>query len=292
MAFRILSDFDGVWTDPAPEAREVEAGLVRRVAALVGRDAREVAGEVALARDLALREPALHGWTPGGRLTAYADEDAFLEISGVASFLTHADHELADRYRTLLRAVGGVDLMVLADEAFREVGGTPGVGEILPEGADVLRELEELGVEMVVVSNSAPEKLVRLFGAIDVHAGENGDARVRIRGGARKWDLGEGEDAIDVRGRSVRVDRPHYRRIVEEVAPDLIVGDVFSLDLALPFHMRASGVGTAPRFLVHRVPRGAKGWVAEHTSSGHVDAVAPRLADLPRIVRGFMASRV
>jgi hypothetical protein len=43
--------------------------------------------------------------------------------------------------------------------------------------------------------------------------------------------------SLDVGGRRVLVDRPRYRALIEEEQPDLVIGDVFSLDLALPLHL-------------------------------------------------------
>jgi len=283
MTIKILSDFDGVWTDPTHEAVAVEERFGDDLARRTGFARERVARDLAHCRMRALSEAERHGWTPGGRLTAYADEDPFLAVSGVASYLATASDPLAEPYRRALAQEAGADFMVLADRAFREVGAVPGLGRLLPEGAQVLAELEELGCDIVVVSNSDTSKLVRLFADAGIEAGTEPGVRVRVRGGARKWALGASDEHILVRGRRVHVDRPEYGRILAEEHPDLVVGDVFSLDLALPFHLRARGVAGAPRVLVHRPPSAPTDWVAGHAEHGHVDAVAPRLTDLVAI---------
>jgi len=94
----------------------------------------------------------------------------------------------------------------------------------------------------VVVSNSGTEKLKRWFD----HAGlanrihpEQAAGALRLRGSARKFVLAPGgPDAIDVGGVIVDGARPHYEAVLREERPDAVVGDVFSLDLALPLALK------------------------------------------------------
>ena len=98
------------------------------------------------------------------------------------------------------------------------------------------------GVEIVLVSNSPPEKLDRWF----AHAGlphrahpERAAGALRVRGNAGKHLLGPaGGDVLTLGGARIEVGRPHYEAILREEAPDAIVGDVFSLDLALPLALK------------------------------------------------------
>jgi len=286
---KILSDFDGVWTDPTHEADAVELGLAEELAALAGFEVERVRHDLAHCRRAALAEPERHGWELDGRITAYCDEDAFLAVSGIASYLTESACEVCAPYRAALGAADAPSFMQLADRVFKRLGARPGVGELLPSAVRVLTRLEELGVDLVVVSNSDTEKLVRLFDDVGVGAATDGSARVRVRGAAMKWRLGDAPERLAFGERSVDVDRPWYRAIIEEEAPDLIVGDVFSLDLALPYSMRAKGEAAAPRTLVHRPPAAPTAWVAEHLASGRIDAVAPTLPDLVRVVERELA---
>lgn len=286
---KILSDFDGVWTDPTHEADAVALGLAEDLAALTGFELERVRHDLAHCRRQALSEPERHGWELDGRVTAYCDEDAFLAVSGIASWLTEARDPLCAPYVEAVSRSDAPSFMQLADAAFKRLGARPGVGALLPSAVDVLTRLEELGVDLVLVSNSDTEKLVRLFDDVGVSAATDDSARVRVRGAAMKWRLGDAPRRLEFDGRSVDVDRPWYRAIIEEERPDLVVGDVFSLDLALPHHMRAGGEDAAPSTLVHRPPAAPTRWVADHLSSGRIDAVAPTLPDLARIVEKELA---
>ena len=62
---------------------------------------------------------------------------------------------------------------------------------------------------------------------------------LRLRGSARKFVLdATREDAIAAGGMRVEVARPHYEEVLREEAPDAVVGDVFSVDLALPLALK------------------------------------------------------
>src|SRR5437762_2748669 len=113
---------------------------------------------------------------------------------------------------------------------------------VRPEAADAGRALLAAGVEVVVVSNSGTDKLRRWFAHARVPASlhpERVAGALRLRGAARKFVLAPGAPVPLVVG-SLRVDvaRPDYARVLAEEAPDAVVGDVFSLDLALPLAIK------------------------------------------------------
>lgn len=87
MSVRILSDFDGVWTDQAFEARNVKLFLVAEAARLARVAADEAAAHFATFESEVMAEPHLHGWAPDGRITAYIDEDPFCEANALARHL-------------------------------------------------------------------------------------------------------------------------------------------------------------------------------------------------------------
>ena len=73
------------------------------------------------------------------------------------------------------------------------------------------------------------------------------EKRPKIQGGARKFGLGkkpkpmliakstdDGEVQIDT-------DRPHYEEALLAIQPDLVIGDVFCLDLSLPIRLKREG---------------------------------------------------
>jgi hypothetical protein len=245
---KLVSDFDGVWTLPAEEARAQGLVMDAALAACVPPAERAQAEAwIRAARAAALRDPARYGWAPGERLSAFGDEDPFAAHSALLHYIhQHAgDDPIARRLRDGVAAGVHGNLETFGGwahgEGVRRVVETRGPG-LLPEAASVVRRLAEAGIEVVVVSNSGPEKLVRWFdhGGVPhtVHP-ERRRGAVRLRGSARKFVLDpDRADVLEIGPVRVDVARPAYESVLRDERPDAVVGDVFSLDLALPLALR------------------------------------------------------
>jgi hypothetical protein len=87
----------------------------------------------------------------------------------------------------------------------------------------------------------------------------------------------------------VPVDRPQYRAILERERASLVVGDVFSLDLAVPLALRNERAPGAPAALglmhLERTPR----WVLDQVRPGAVDLLVSHVTALPRLVSALRA---
>lgn len=245
---RLLSDFDGVWTHPREEARAQGAVLDGQLVAWMPEAQRAAAGELlAKARTEVRTAPERYGWAPGGRLSAFGDEDPFAEHSGLLYWLhVHAaSTPLAAAMADAVRAHGHESLESFGGwthkEGVQQVEGARGPA-ILPAAADAGRALLGAGIEIVLVSNSGTDKLVRWF----THAGvpntvhpERPAGALWLRGGARKFVLEAGaSDPLSLGGLMIESRRPFYEEILREEQPQAVVGDVFSLDLALPLVLR------------------------------------------------------
>lgn len=249
---RILSDFDGVWTDQAAEAAGIQAWYVREAARIMGLEASDAQEEFGAFLEATLSAPDRHGWWPRGFLTAFVDEDELLATGAVSYWLDHhGEGEAAERWRTSIRCAG-----YETTEAFGNAHFEPAMrhhqahgGHRLTDDAnEVVETLRRRGDDLVIVSNSPTEKLESMFESAGIVDG------VRFVGDARKWWIDENEPSISVAGRRIHVDRPRYRAILERERPDLVLGDVVSLDLALPAFMRSTG----------ELPKNLQLWLREH----------------------------
>jgi hypothetical protein len=247
---KLLSDFDGVWTDPVAEAAAQGDVLdARLLAAVPERDREAARAWIIAARRETLAEPGRWGWTAEGRLAAFADEDPFSAHSALLHMLTERADSVALAARILAgaRAAGEGSLDAFSSAAHlagvARVENTRGPG-VLPAAAAAGRELLAAGVEVVIVSNSDGEKLARWFAhASFPHAMHPGRVRdgLRLRGAAGKHLLEPGRSRmLDLEGMRIELARPQYEAILREEAPDAVVGDVFSLDLAVPLALRRS----------------------------------------------------
>lgn len=289
---RILSDFDGVWTDQAAEARAILESFARHAAPHVARTADDALADADAFLDAARARPAHNGWRPGPCITAFVDEDPALATGSIARWLDDREDgsgplsDAATRWRRGLAAAGWPTVEAFSSEHFApamERFRADHGHRLVPGAAEAAARLEGAGVELVVVSNSPRAKLVEMFAAEGLHE----TPLRRFVGDARKWQVGDPGVTREVLGRSVPVDRPHYAGIIARVAPDAIVGDVVSFDLAAaaslaPAHRR-------PRRLLRRhphTPRWALDQAALPEHERLVDAVVDGVADLAEAAGG------
>lgn len=237
---RIISDFDGVLTTQYAEA----AAVGERQVELLG----EALGDEAAARTLldGLRvevrgDPASYGWPADEGVSCYADEDPYVFHVAVAALLFD---RASDEVRDALAGVGAPSREAFAVRCFYE--GTErwrarGEAHVLPDALEALQVFANAGIEVVIVSGSSTPRIRAILA--EVGLGRFGAWKPRIRGDAGKFLTTEGElpeapPAIELGGRSLRVRRARYFDILHEEQPDAVIGDVVSLDLALPIGLR------------------------------------------------------
>ena len=277
---KILSDFDGVLTELGDEARRTHALFDEAVEA-AARDAG--VGDSGLRRLLAETEAAMtarpwrHGWRVKDRITAFADEDGFIRVNAATAALDAAadlGEEDAAKLREGLRAAGLADFRAAAQRAYLRMAEETAAGKLHPlaaESRDVLDALLTRGHDVVVVSNSSTERILKLLRGAGVPCAAHGDdarGKVRVRGDAKKFVLGDHPAITPVGDYAVETDRPHYAEILRDERPNVVIGDVFSLDLALPLALARAG-GDAFRGL-HAVLRRrpyTPAWSSSHVAA-------------------------
>jgi FMN phosphatase YigB (HAD superfamily) len=281
---RILSDFDGVFTNQDEEAAEVGRRLAEIVSASIG-DASRAARLLAELREEVRASPARHGWFSAGEIACYADEDPYVENNAVAAALfAKAPADVIER----MRAAGFAPADDLSSRAFEE--GTTRwrathAAHLLPEALTALGAFAAAGAEVVIVSNSSTERIEGILR--DAGFDRFGQAKPRIRGGAKKFVLGEEPRALPREaafgGRAVRLRRPHYHKILSEEQPDVVIGDVLSLDVALPAALRDAEDWLAEARIVLKKQRHTPAWALEACRARHIEVV-DSIAALPKLV--------
>ena len=244
---KLLTDFDGVWTYPDAEGAAHGAALDAALLAAAGEHERvEVTAWIGRARAAVRAAPTRWGWSVAGRISAFSDEDPFTEHGAILHYL----HEQRAHDPIAMRLVTAIEGAGLSLDAFGGAAHVQGVQQVEAKrgpgitvaAADAGRALLAAGVEIVVVSNSGTDKLQRWFEHARVPAcvhPEHAARALRLRGSARKFMLAPGPgERLSVGQLSVDVARPDYARVLAEEAPDAVVGDVFSLDLALPLALK------------------------------------------------------
>lgn len=259
----ILSDFDGVWTDQAGEAAAIQATYAREAAKLLGIPEDEAWADFQAFRQATLADPAAHGWWPRGFLTAFVDEDELLATGAVSYWLDeHGDHPAAERWLGAMVKAGYENAQDFGNRQFGPAMlayRAEGTHRLVDEARDVVEGVRARGDTLVIVSNSPTEKLRAMFEEAGLPEAED----LRFRGDARKWWIDEPEPRPEYAGRQVHLHRPIYEEVLLEQDPDVIIGDVASLDLAMGAAMRASGALKPGLRLLLRGHDAMSSWAAE-----------------------------
>ncbi|MFN0207074.1 MAG: hypothetical protein ACKVS6_12295 [Planctomycetota bacterium] len=293
--FRILSDFDGVWTNQAFEASQVKLYLAAEASRIANVSADFGIQHFARFETIVKSRPHEFGWAPDGRITAYVDEDPFCESNAIAGYITKATGDAeAKLYRDAILGAGFSSIASFSDHCFLTATAhfrAEHPPALVANATETLRQLHQIGAEVIVVSNSSAEKILGWFGAVgvDISKALSNDAPhgvpFRVRGTAGKQFIGEKNTNISVGGRSIFIDRPRYKTIIEEEKPDLIIGDVFSLDLALPSILRRERNPAAPKTLVLRKHPHTPRWIMDTKAEGAIDAVVDDVFELVALVQ-------
>ena len=294
--FTFLTDFDGVWTNPWRELQAVHKTVRGELARMVGHTMEEIEPTYQGFRSAVLARPEHHGWHLDNRFSSYVDEDYFAVPTAIGQHIDQAACEVSSKFRDLVLKEYGTVLEFL-DHCYHSTCDRfrLEVDHDLTEGAErVLHWLLENDVNVVFATNAPGGKVVDWFshhgfGVADGRDTEPGSSQLRVYGRSGKQFLGEGHETLEFAGRTVHTNRPQYREILERESPNLVVGDVLSLDLSQPLAMRVEGHPAAPQGVgIMDLPHTPQ-WVKDSVSAepGHVDFLVPHVTALPRIVNSL-----
>ncbi|MCH2101509.1 MAG: hypothetical protein MK209_06270 [Planctomycetes bacterium] len=295
----LLSDFDGVWTDPARELEAVHDTVVSELARLDGVKRAEIEEVYAEFCQQILNRPQDFGWLIEGRMSSYVDEDFFAMPTAVGQFIDEASCSLSVHLReAILRE--WPDVMAFLDHCYHSTCDrfrALNKHDLAPGAERVLGWMLDHGITICFATNAPAAKVIDWFAhhdfdVVDAREVAPGEAPLRVYGRAGKQWLSKEPEAIEVGGRSVQVDRPQYRAILERECPDAVVGDVFSLDLSLPAALRAQGAAAAPQAIGLMHMRHTPAWLQAAVgpqSDGWIDWLVPHVTALPRLLAGIEA---
>ena len=240
---KFLIDFDGTLTNIQSEYQKDYDLVVKHMADL-GVSAERFKPLFDRAIDEIMQHPTLYGWPDNGRLSAFCDEDVFMHI--IAGIMMIHEHVISgdEAYSDIRQALdnAGVSLMDVAESCHQAMSREPldAFNTPQPEVVSVLRTLLDRDCEIVIASNSGAQRITEKLKFVDlkpVAHEDNPSARFRVRGDARKYALDDVPNPVVFGSRTIDVARSHYAKIIREERPQVIIGDVFSLDLALPIEM-------------------------------------------------------
>jgi len=242
---RIVMDFDGVYTDPTDEGEACSKNFRNKIISLQLRDVglnteEKVDSWLGELRARQAAFPFRFGWRSAGKVSAFTFEDPFIRNIGLADYLDHLVQEGDSRSKAVLQGLKASDKIKsfgeLSEWSFHQLNLKKRADPLVKKWVvDVIGQ----GHEIFIVSNSATQKIEEFLG----QAGFPEDRRPSVRGGAKKFGLGESPRLLQVGhygGEAIEVDtdRPLYEAALLEIQPDAVIGDVFCLDLALPIRLK------------------------------------------------------
>lgn len=241
---KILFDFDGTLTNIQHE-QELELAYLRSLVFKYCAIEPERFDELYRVACLAVRQsPDQFGWYDNGRISAYSDEDLFMTVASAMTLLDHWLETADSRVASIcaLMHASGKTFMEMTEETHAALNAKPLCPFNTPE-PDAVRAILTLldrDWEIVIASNSPASRIIEkceFVGLKPVAHEDNPSARFRIRGNAAKFRLGPTPEPVPFHDRTVDLSRPSYADIISRERPQVVVGDVFSLDLALPFEL-------------------------------------------------------
>lgn len=279
--FKLLSDFDGVWTNQNIEAEYVSNYIIDSVSELSTMSKDETKDFFFRCRKEMDKEPLKYGWVNNRMVACFYGEDPYGDNNAIFEFINKASDNHDDpEFRNLLLKVKRSVLTKfdrLSDFSQECFSGATGKfkseGNLNPikQTKEIVDKLNQLNTEVVVASNSTTQKIEYLF--------SKAAAKVKARGDAKKFVIFNSYSSLpefleinsEVR---VPLRRASYHAILIEEVPDFVIGDVFSLDLSLPLHLRMKDKNFGNLKVIQRVQPYTPKWVKDYLSRKEFDGVA------------------
>lgn len=303
---KLVSDFDGVWTNQEIEADYVWKHIINSVAALTGESKESVEGLLNGCKKEMDRQPYEYGWFFDGSVAAYYQEDPFGDNNAIFDYINRAastrsysnfKQQIAKIKAAILEktkmslAEYSNDCFIKATTQFKLEGKLKPV----ETAGEIVKKLNSAGVEIVIASNSKTEKIEHLFRKAG-HTVTNERAikrgRLHAIGDAKKFVIDKGfsevPESMEIKGKfRVNLRRKNYHKILLQEKPDYVIGDVFSLDLALPLYMRLNDSRVKNLKVIQKVQDHTPDWVKDFLSKEEFKGIAfmvDSIDDLPGLI--------
>jgi len=311
---KLISDFDGVWTNQDIEANYVKLYIIRRISDISGINAQQVENILDESRIEMDKSPFEFGWRNCGHIACYYQEDPFGDNNAIFDYIdkhsstrSYSKHKqnLAKIKQSVLQKTSNNSLLEFSNECF--VLSTTQFkleGKLKPvkTAGEVIKALNKKGVEVVVVSNSKTEKIEHLFRKAGLKV-TNEKAIVRGKlhaiGDAQKYIIDDSFKEIPAKLTITKRFHPMLRRrnyfnILLEENADYVLGDVFSLDLALPLYLRLNDKRFSKLKVIQRVQPHTPLWVKDYLGSKELEGIAfmvNSIDELPDLIARSVATK-
>lgn len=292
---KLLSDFDGIWTDQQKEADYVKDYILDKICEISGMSSEEV---IALLGKVQLKmsaEPYKYGWINNSYISCFYGEDPFSDNNAVFNYIQNIVPEgdefslqLADlRERVLMLEYSSLD--DFSNKCFIDsTGKFKSEGKLEPSSSakSVVEYLTKLNAEVVISSNSTTNKIEHLFSKMGYDLTNN--SRIRAKGNAMKFvidkDFTSLPEYLNVnKVYKIALRRSSYHRILIEEKPDFVIGDVFSLDIALPLYLVLNEPEFSQMRIIQKIQPHTPQWVKDFLSRSEFSEIAFMIYDIKEL---------
>lgn len=290
---KLISDFEGVWTNQETEAEYVRNYIVKNLSALTGDSAEVIRNLFIESKKEMERSPYEYGWFNNGNLAAYYQEDLFGDIYAILDYIWKAGSRKSysnfkqhlGKIKDAITNTAGKTIAEFSDDCFtKSTSQFKLEGKLKPveNAGAAVKELNSLGVEIVVASNSKTDKVEHLFRK----AGQNVTnesflkrGRLHAIGEAKKIEIDNSyrklpEHLEITKKYKVNLRRSNYHKILLDESPDYVLGDVFSVDLALPLYLRLRDKRFKKLRVILKIQKHTPAWVKDYLSKDELKGIA------------------
>lgn len=264
MSQLLILDFDGTLTEGEKESAEVTRRLKEATRERAWLDQQEFTKLFEAQMQKMRESPEEHGWKYREHFTAASGVDLLgevrcacelmLEVTGAVPSPVERSNFFTEAFRQLTR---------YKEPIFK------------PEAWDTLLAIAETRIPHHIVSSSPPESVVERLRVLDNERGMLNALIDGVCGEARKYVIDPEftkleQHALTLPGlkRPMHLRRPHYYRVLDDLrqrynttwSEMVVVGDIFEMDLVLPFSLGA----TVAIMDSHRVPQYERDFANAH----------------------------
>jgi hypothetical protein len=228
MSSSLIFDFDGVLTKVGMKEK-LQTKCIAELAELSEKPFDEVLKDYNIAKEHVFANPTKFGWMQDNKIIVdFVDEDPFGEIIGTMHRMEETGYNKAIKSR-----YGSVE--ALQYNNFKQTYSHDNV-EMVHNIAESLKAACEVFDLVSILTNSDPSKVSKFMEKYNTGVSVSGFAMKHY---VKPHSIEELPEYINIEGRNVAIQRPEYFKGLKALEKDrtIMIGDSFSIDLALPFAM-------------------------------------------------------
>ncbi len=299
---KLVSDFDGIWTDQDKEAKYVHNYIIKKLTQLTKFSAEEIEQLIEGCRKEMDKTPYDYGWMNNGKISVYYREDPFGDNNALFNYIHRSAsaksfsvfrQKLNDIKKAII-AAGYESAEKFSNVCFAESTKTfkeSGKLSPHPHGKATLEKVLKKGVQIVVASNSSTDKIEHLFlkmGKQPSNEKSFKPGHVHARGNSMKFVITPEFDLLPETMKiteryKVQLRRESYYNVIEDEMPDYVIGDVFSLDIALPLYLRLNDKRFEKLKVIQKVHEYTPAWVKDFLGKEEFEGIAFMIDDISEL---------